>query len=149
MKSLSAKRLGFSLIELLVVLLVVGLLSGGIIVAARKAVVSAKAVRITSDLNTLKLAYLMYSVDLGDHEALLSDLTLLEPYLDSRIDENQYVICTEDDSIYIGTGPFNKNILLQLEKQASETGLYNSSSSQPPVSPYDPEKGPWVWVKVQ
>ncbi|WP_448807565.1 type II secretion system protein, partial [Aminobacterium colombiense] len=103
MKLSTRKEKGFSLIELLVVLMVIGLLSGGVVIAATRTIASAKAVRVLSDLNSIRFAYIMYSVDEEDLDGVLSDITLLDPFLDSSLLNGKYSICEEEDSIYVGT----------------------------------------------
>jgi prepilin-type N-terminal cleavage/methylation domain-containing protein len=143
------KEKGFSLIELLVVLMVISLLSGGVVIAATRTIASAKAVRVLSDLNSIRFAYIMYSVDEEDLDGVLSDITLLDPFLDSSLLNGKYSICEEEDSIYVGTGPLDKKVLLRLAKHSSESGLYSSLTAAPPITSYDSETGKWVWLKVQ
>ena len=95
------------------------------VIAATRTIASAKAVRVLSDLNSIRFAYIMYSVDEEDLDGVLSDITLLDPFLDSSLLNGKYSICEEEDSIY-GTGPLIKRYsfdLLNIHQRADFTVL--------------------------
>ena len=52
------KRKGFTLVELLIVIVVIGILSAMMMLSSTEAVSSAKAARIVADLRNVKTAYL-------------------------------------------------------------------------------------------
>ena len=63
MKNVNVKRRGFTLVELLIVIVVIGILSAMMMLSSSEAVSSAKATAIISDLRSLKTAALAYFAD--------------------------------------------------------------------------------------
>ena len=62
-KNFNVKRKGFTLVELLIVIVVIGVLSAMMMLSSTEAVTSAKASNIVSNLRNLKTAALAYYVD--------------------------------------------------------------------------------------
>lgn len=65
MKDKTAKINGFTLIEMLIVIVIIGILAAMILMGGRSAVDKAEATKIISDLRTMKSAIVMYYVDYG------------------------------------------------------------------------------------
>ena len=63
----SAKRKGFTLVELLIVIVVIGILSAMMMLSSTEAVSSAKAAKIINDLRNLKTAALAWYADNLDY----------------------------------------------------------------------------------
>lgn len=63
MKRTTTKREGFTLVELLIVIVVIGILSAMMMLSSTEAVTSAKASNIVSNLRNLKTAALAYYTD--------------------------------------------------------------------------------------
>jgi len=86
MKKLLKKRTGFTLVELLIVIIIIGILAGAMLLVAGSGQDKAEATKIVSDLRTLKAAVLMYWAD--NPNAVSADIDgkkasdLLKPYLD-------------------------------------------------------------------
>lgn len=86
MKKLMKKRTGFTLVELLIVIIIIGILAGAMLLVAGSGQDKAEATKIVSDLRTLKAAVLMYWAD--HPNAVSADIDgkdasdLLKPYLD-------------------------------------------------------------------
>ncbi len=75
-KNLNIKRKGFTLVELLIVIVVIGVLSAMMMLSSTEAVTSAKASNIVSNLRNLKTAALAYYVDNYDAAEAESFTTL-------------------------------------------------------------------------
>ena len=60
------KRKGFSLVELLVVIVIMGILGAGVMLSSGGAVASARALTIINDLRSLKEAALLFYLDNPD-----------------------------------------------------------------------------------
>ena len=84
------KKRGFTLIELLICFTIIGVLSGGLLVASSRAPGRAEAARIAGDLRTLGMAARVWytenrdSMALSEMERIVSEqgILLLEPYVD-------------------------------------------------------------------
>ncbi|MBQ3763726.1 MAG: prepilin-type N-terminal cleavage/methylation domain-containing protein, partial [Synergistaceae bacterium] len=61
------KRKGFTLVELLIVIVVIGILSAMMMLSSTEAVTSARANNIVSNMRNLKTAALEYYVDNRDY----------------------------------------------------------------------------------
>lgn len=66
MRKFASNRKGFTLVELLIVIVVIGILSAMMMLSSSEAVSSAKATAIVSDLRSLKTAALAYFADHAD-----------------------------------------------------------------------------------
>ena len=66
MKKFASRRMGFTLVELLIVIVVIGILSAMMMLSSSEAVATAKATAIISDLRNLKTAALAYFADHAD-----------------------------------------------------------------------------------
>ncbi|MBC7322734.1 MAG: prepilin-type N-terminal cleavage/methylation domain-containing protein, partial [Acetomicrobium sp.] len=87
-------RKGFTLVELLIVIIIIGILAGGMMLVAGSSRDSAEAARIISDLRTVKSAALMWMVEnpMGysdkDWTDFNDDPSPLNKYLDRALDKN-------------------------------------------------------------
>ena len=80
----NTKREGFTLVELLIVIVVIGVLSAMMMLSSTEAVSSAKAADIVSDLRNLKTAALAWY---ADHLDTAENATKLGTSLNSKRDE--------------------------------------------------------------
>ena len=95
---------GFTLVELLIVIMIIGILAGLVLLAMGEARDTATATRIVSDLRTLKAAATMYYVDTGSwlepggssigvfyrFEDQSEKVAALERYMNSSIHKDRY-----------------------------------------------------------
>jgi general secretion pathway protein G len=76
-----AKRRGFTLVELLLVIVIISILSGMVMLSTGSALDSAESVRVLNDLRNLKGAALMYFVDANQWPGS-TDGASLDRYMD-------------------------------------------------------------------
>ena len=88
-------RKGFTLVELLIVIVVIGILSAMMMLSSTEAVTSARASNIVSNLRNLKTAALAYYVDNMDALAKkdpATDLSDIWPYMNNNKTNGTYDI---------------------------------------------------------
>lgn len=88
MKKVMKKRAGFTLVELLIVIIIIGILAGAMLLVAGSGTDKAEATKIVSNLRSLKAAALMYYADNPSSAAPLGTgaITPLEKYMDRKIE---------------------------------------------------------------
>lgn len=144
-------RKGFTLVELLIVIIIIGILAGAMMLVAGTSRDSAEASKIISDLRNMKAAALMWisenpTVDGDDWEDLgetQDNLDQLNKYIDRPLTagaNNPYVFNVqefEDDGNVIGEAwilgykltDARQGVKSNLEKQAASAGLYGGSAT--------------------
>jgi len=150
-------RKGFTLVELLIVIIIIGILAGAMMLVAGTSRDSAEATKIISDLRTMKAAALMLISDNPEFSstnwAALDDsqvnLDQLNNYLDRPItkDENfPYIFATIDLDNTATTNISNDTVTLwvlgldvtdrrngvkgNLKKQAESVGLFKGDATK-------------------
>ena len=98
-------RKGFTLVELLIVIIIIGILAGAMMLVAGASRDSAEASKIISDLRNVKAATLMWMAenptgyDKDDWTGLQGDPSPLNKYLDRPLDKNTMRFTFEEGSI--------------------------------------------------
>ncbi|MDR3164135.1 MAG: prepilin-type N-terminal cleavage/methylation domain-containing protein [Synergistaceae bacterium] len=132
---------GFTLVELLIVIMIIAILAGMMMLSAGSAVDSAETARIISDLRNLKSAALLFFADTMRWPAA-SDITSLDRYSDRAFAG----AAARYDAVIIGTGytvngvmrtniglrlkdSATQNIRDKLASKAADTGLLGASGA--------------------
>ena len=135
------KRRGFTLVELLIVIVVIGILSAMMMLSSTEAVSSARASNIISNLRNLKTAALAWYVDSLD-VVEASGFTLkdadhfkfVKHYLnnDTASDLTDYHIGENSIKqwfVYYDKSKVDANVRLKLKGRAASTGLLKDTAS--------------------
>lgn len=133
MKKVLKKRTGFTLVELLIVIIIIGILAGAMLLVAGSGTDKANATKIVSDLRGLKAAALMYYADkaggpLPTGEAGINEL---KKYMDREVDKNNYdVQVTSPDVqwwVLRKAGTYSTGVGDKLADIGKDVGLYKSA----------------------
>lgn len=99
MKRRSDRRIGFTLVELLIVIVIIAILAGMMMISTGSATDRAEATKILSDMRALKVAAIMYTHDNGWSDRPTYEITgnpgpnwdkSFEKYLDRSIDRSYF-----------------------------------------------------------
>lgn len=83
-KKIFAKKKGFTLVELLIVVTVVGVLSGLLMLSAGGALDKAEATKIVADMKNIQSASTLYFADESKWPS--GDISLVNPYLSVKLE---------------------------------------------------------------
>lgn len=141
------KRKGFTLVELLIVIIIIGILAGSMLLVMGAGRDKAEATKIVSNLRSLKAAAVMYY---SDHNAWPSQASDFDNYMDGSVTGIQVTSADSGATYWIGTsidhagadsGVAAKLVLMQ----ADGIPLYSSAAS---ASEYT-SAAENVWMQVK
>ena len=123
-------RKGFTLVELLIVIVIIGILASAMMLASGSATASAEATTIIAELRSLRAAALMWYGDhiLGDPSAAPTTIADLREYMDSDKIANaaNYHFSTADGGWWVGVnvGARVNAVRTRLRDSAVNVGLH-------------------------
>ena len=134
----SMKRRGFTLVELLIVIVVIGVLSAMMMLSSTEAVSSAKASNIISNLRNLKTAALsLYTASLDKVATTEPTIGAVQRYLNSEGVNDDYSIAFhgvtnknyDDAKWYVTCKVDDANVKTKLKARAGSVGLLAGGST--------------------
>ena len=142
----SLQKRAFTLVELLIVVIIIGILTGMVMLSAESAICSAKAARIISDLRNMKAAAIIYRADNGSWPIWYYDEVAgvyksprgpgPADYSDLKTMGDGYWVGAAETSGVAVSFAYLKNVSDSVKKcigkQAEKSGLYGTNGSGRP-----------------
>lgn len=151
------KRSGFTLVELLIVIIIIGILAGAMLLVAGSGTDSAEATKIVSDLRSMKAAALLYFADNSStplnfgttNRAKVS----LDQYSDMSIETSKFSFIGGGDSWWVGRkNDIGDSVVAKL-KGMKDVPLYGNASDTALPTSADVLSGKttasWIWTKAR
>lgn len=136
------RRPGFTLVELLIVIIIIGILAGGMMMVAGAGTDKANATKIVSDLRNMKSAALMHY---ADKNTWPTDPDDLKAYIDRDI--NGFVFSTASGDFVGYNGELmTPGVESKLTEMAKTSGLFEGAIGN--VSTDEYTGGDIVWMRV-
>ena len=147
-KAMKARHGGFTLVELLIVIIIIAILAGMLLLATGSATDSADATKIINDLRNLKGATMMYYVDnnvwpaVGTYDESAPESASLDAYLDRPYLTNEDVVdewVIEEGTVkgqtreFIGvtlTHDVQAGVVRKLAAKAKTSGVFDEADGE-------------------
>lgn len=130
---------GFTLVEMLIVIIIIGILAGMMMLSTGAATDKAEATRIVSDMRSMKTACVMYYADYGEWPEEIN--ASFDKYLDVPVSDNDdYSLETSENVLWLsysgGKLAEGNGVSERLAAMAKESGLYSSAAAAPDEPDY-------------
>lgn len=154
MAETTRKRKGFTLVELLIVIIIIGILTSAMLLLMGTAEDKAEATAILSDMRSMKSAMVIFKLEKGRWPVLASDDTEIKKLFGGASLENFSLMSSGDEYAYVlydlsknkGKSP---GVRKKLALMADSSGLLKTGSSLPSATPESyTEEGAEVEMKV-
>ena len=113
-KMLKKKSKGFTLVELLIVIIIIGILAGMMMLSTGGATAKAEATKILADMRNIKAAAIMYYADNGEWPVAATKASL-DKYLDKHLASTSYDITASGD-VKVTVNTDETDIIAALDK---------------------------------
>ena len=126
-KMLKRKSKGFTLVELLIVVIIIGILAGMMMLSTGSATAKAEAAKIVANMRNMKSAAVMVYADSNEWPTAIASL---DEYIDQKLEGTNYTLESDGAYIKFDVSTVDDKVQESLGKLASTgVALYTSAKS--------------------